>query len=732
MNTDKFFNTLNVLLEDGRISHVINVLQHRCEIGFTEHPDLQRLLPTIESIRDTYGRMREYTLNNIEDPQRDRFYEEIKQQLRDVARQYLFILNENRNDSFFAEYRMQKVRRRPLADLVDELEKTDYRVTMAGLTEADPLQFIKKKEDIVANIFRMIWSMPPWAEADRKTVMNILTDDETASFELKSQAISALLLGLLKFYDPNKLLILIRAYSDAADERLAARALMSIVLVMARWGESITAEADVRDALAALADSILTYTHMRDIVMTLIKTRDTDRVNKEVNEAFNSTMKHITPDMLDRLRNEGISVDSAETGMNPEWEKLMRNKDFEERMQSINDMQLEGLDVMMQTFSRLKSFPFFQSLPNWFLPFSSSHSAVAPLFEKFNEDAFAAMGQATDMCASDRFSFALGIMQMPEERRNMLASHLGAQLDEVRDLIKDKENVARKSLFTSECIVFARDLYRFAKIYPKRNLFFDPFDLPIDFLRLPILGELLTEEEIMLSAADFYFRYGYYSLALGLYEKAIASGKADRGIYERIGFCHQMDGDYQMALENYERADLFSSDVDKSGTWLLKKLAFCNKALGNYSAAADFYRRVAELNPDDLSPLFHFGSVLLRAGDTEAAMELLSKVHYLKPESHSYARAFARGLVARGGEENLEDAFLLLEKLAEGPKADVNDVRLKGHLAFLTGRLHEAVSLYIQAKGDLQEPEFRSTVIAELKSLAPFDLRKLQILLDSL
>ena len=695
-----------------------------------EHPDLGRLLPVIERIKDSYARMREFTLNNFEDPQRDKFYESLKLEIRQVAREYLFILNENRNDPFFAEYRMQKVRCRPLSELADELQKIDYRITMANLTEADSIHFLKKKEELINSIFNMVWSMPPWAEEDRKTVSRLLEDDDQP-FELKSQLISALMLGLLKFFDPEKFLILINAY-DSADERMAARALMGVVLVLSHWGESATSDIKVKYAVANLADSILTYTRLRDIIMTLIKTRDTDRVNREVNEAFNSTMKEITPEMLDKLRNEGFSVDSGETGMNPEWEKIMKNKDIEEKMQAINDMQLEGMDVMMQTFARLKSFSFFNSLPNWFIPFTTSHSAVAPLFEHFNPEAFNAMGEATDMCASDRFSFALGIMQMPEARRNMLASHIGSQLENVHDMLKDRENVAKKSVFSSETIIFARDLYRFAKLYPKKNLFYDPFEEPIDFLSLPVLGNLLSEEEIMLTAADFYFQYGYYTLALSLYEKAIATGDANRSIYEKIGFCYQMAGDFASALKNYERADLFSSDSDKSSTWLLKKLALCNKALGNYTASADYYRRVSEINPDDLNPQFHLGAVLLRAGEIEAAMEKLSKLHYLKPESHSYTRAFARGLVARGGKENIEEAYALLSRLTESPDSDSQDFRLKAHLAFLSNRLHEAVDLYRMGMQSQSEAEYRKSIISEVRTLSDFDLRKLQIVLDSL
>lgn len=731
MNTDKFFSTLNSLVESGRVMHVINILQNRINAAVNEHPDLERVLPGIERVKDSYVRMRDFAVENIEDPERDKYLKTIVEEIRALAREYLFIINENRLDPFFAEYRLQKVRRRKLSELIDEMKKTEYRFTMAKVTEADPDQFLRKMEDTSANIFRMVWSLPPWAEEDRRVIGEILVDDDRP-FELRAQLITALLLGILKFYDPAKLKILIDVYENLSDERLAARALTAIVLIAARWKESVNATDEVRYRLDSLSDSILTYTRLRDIVITLIKTRDTDRVSREVNEAFTSTLSEISPEMLDKLRRDGMGVDNSETGMNPEWEKLMKNKDIEERMQAINDMQLEGMDVMMQTFSRLKSFPFFNALPNWFLPFSPSNSAVAPLFKAFDSEVFDAMGEATDMCASDKYSFALGIMQMPRERRETFAIHLSGQLEGMKDMIKDRRNVRKKPLFLSEAIVFARDLYRFAKLYPKKNQFFDPFEEPLDFLSLPSLGGLLEEYEIMLAVADFYFKYGYYDLALPIYERITAAGNAERHIYERIGFSYQMGGDYRNAIDNYEKADLFSTDMDKSGIWLLKKLAFCNKAIGNYKAASEYYRKLIERKPEDLSLQYHLGLVLLRENHVEEAMEYLSKIHYLEPEKHSFTRAYARGLVSRGGEKNLREANEMISALADGNDAELLDIRLSAHLAYLNGDYKSALSKYRSLIGETPIAEFRKTVENELTSMGTVDIGRLRLILDSL
>lgn len=697
MTADKFNSSLNNLLSDGRIHHVIEVLHKNISTNIATHPDLSSLATELEHTATTYNHLRNFLLEGKPDPDRLRIYESIKDQLRNIGREYLFIINEDRLDPLFSEYRMQKVRNQSLRHLIDEFRKNAFRISMASETEADPKTFIKKKERLVENIFLRVWTLPPHVEDEIKEAKKILTDPEM-DFEIKSQIISGLMLGLLRFYDPMKFMVLLESYEEFTDERLAARALTAIVMVISRWEESVMTSPKIKGLLDSLEDSILTYARLKEVVKILIRTRDTDRVSREVNDAFKSTMREISPEMLEKLQKEGLAVDSAETGLNPEWEKLMKNKEIEEKMQSINDMQLEGMDVMMQTFARLKNFAFFRSVSNWFVPFSTDHSDIYPLFETFDKEGFMTMADATEMCSGDRFSFVLGIMQMPEEKRNLLAANVNSALEMMKEHVKDRENMRCRSVFAAETLSFARDIYRFAKLYPRHREFYDPFAEPVDFLQLPLLKSQLDDEQFILECANFYFEHGYYPNALALYQVLINEGKADRKLFEKIGYAYQTMSDFAGALENYEKADLFSSDADRSSTWLIKKLAFTNKALGNYMKAAEYYERLLELNPDDLNVEFHLGSVLLRAGEIESAKEILAKVHYLDPDHKMCNRIYTR---------------------------------LKGHEAFINGEMNEALVLYEAARGEQNTNQYRLDLAQELKLLsADADISALQILLD--
>ena len=698
MTTDKFNAAISRLLEKGQINHVISVLRSKCDAALPSHPDMSSLIVALDGVENTYEPLRRFLIAGQPDPERDAVIAALKRTLRSIGRRYLFIANEDRLDPMFAEYRMRKARGTSVSSFASDLKKLDFRITMAEETEADTSAFIRKREEIVAAIFHHVWSLPPGFKSELDTVEALLTDEEGA-FDLRSQLISALMLALLKFYDPDKFLLLLKSAEGFSEERLAARAMTAIALVIAQWGYAVNDEPEVSEALGRLNDSIITYMRLKEVVMTLIRTRDTDRVSREVSDAFNSTIKHLSPEALERLQRDGLAVDASETGMNPEWEKLMKDHELEEKMQAINDMQLEGMDVMMQTFARLKSFAFFRSVANWFLPFSTTNSVAAPLFEKFSSKGFLTMADATEMCSGDRFSFVLGILQMPEDKRNLLAGNINVSLEAMADHVKDRENVRRRSLFASEALSFARDIYRFAKLYPKNKDFPDPFESPIDFLHLPLMESHFRADDIILSAADFYFDHGYHSLALPLYEVAVDEGEAERHIFEKIGFCWQTAGDFASALEAYSKADLFSTDQEQSSVWLLKKLAFTNKALGNYDRAADFYRRILERNPEDYKSEFHLATVLLRSGHLAECKELVSKIRYVIPDYSPAERLYNR---------------------------------LKAHQAFAEGRTGEAFNLYSLVKGDQPWRAFQQDAVAEFSLLYPDSeaAESLKILLD--
>src|SRR5690606_23350105 len=125
---------------------------------------------------------------------------------------------------------------------------------------------------------------------------------------------------------------------------------------------------------------------------------------------------------------------------NPEWQKILDEAGLTDKLQEFADMQLGGADVFHSTFSNLKNYPFFNEMSNWFLPFDKRHSSLHSFFSERPEDdnLLSTLLNTTMICNSDKYSFCFSLMLMPEQYRNMMATQLGAESDELKKMTEEE------------------------------------------------------------------------------------------------------------------------------------------------------------------------------------------------------------------------------------------------------------------------------------------------------
>lgn len=730
MRKKEIIEEISRLLASNRLNAAIKLLREETDCLSSDTPGSLEIRRGLDRASETYRFMRDFLLRGEEDKGRTELFSQLKEDVTAEAYHLLFLSDmETSSKEFYSTLRLGRISPVSLTELVEDYRKASVRIDRADEAEVDPSRFRKRKEELLDKIFRKVWVGAPWDTDTTAEIRKVLTSSEACP-TLRRQVISALFLSLLDFYDREKISILLDSYMDETDEKTAARLLTVIVPVVNRWRPQIERSRKLMGKLEEISDSILTYTRLRDIVMTMIRTRDTDRVSNEIKETFDIAMKNISPDLLDKMRREGLNIEAGELGENPEWDRIMKENNLEERFMSINEMQMQGMDVMMESFGKLKTFPFFREISHWFIPFDPDRTEIREIFGGTDAKGLMEAADVMGICGSDRYSFAFGFASMPKERRDMILSSLGMVNDMMKEQFKDDVPRKGQSTFATEALNYARDLYRFFKLYPKKGQFFDIFANPVDFLSLPVIGRLLEEEEILSLIGNFYFEYGYYDLALPMLERATKGGASDMQIYEKIGYCHQMTGNFAEALANYERADLFSSDATPASTWLLRKLALCNRVTRNYEAAAEYYGRLLERNPDDTHAEMYLGIVMLLDGKVKEGMERIAKIHYLEPDKKPCTRAYVKGLIMRG--DDPESAYKAASRLVmENPTEE--DYRLAGHASLLAGQLREAANFYNGAAEKAERGDVRKTIIDEINFLAPerFDSIALDILLDT-
>lgn len=65
--------------------------------------------------------------------------------------------------------------------------------------------------------------------------------------------------------------------------------------------------------------------------------------------------------------------DEEKDDTNPDWADAIEKSGLGDKLREMNELQLEGADVYMSTFSQLKSYPFFREISNWFYLSTSSN-----------------------------------------------------------------------------------------------------------------------------------------------------------------------------------------------------------------------------------------------------------------------------------------------------------------------------------------------------------------------
>lgn len=189
---------------------------------------------------------------------------------------------------------------------------------------------------------------------------------------------------MLANYDERGLYILLNAYYTSVDTTIKVHALCAALIVM-----SIYYRRKPSGRVISLLDTVKEMPQWKEDVkmvsLQFIRTRGTEEINRKMREEVIPEMMKLRPDIYKKINEnpEAMNDMASLDDINPEWEDILNKSGIADKMKELQEMQEEGADVMMSTFSHLKTYPFFSDISNWFLPFRPAtqhcHPRVAPL-----------------------------------------------------------------------------------------------------------------------------------------------------------------------------------------------------------------------------------------------------------------------------------------------------------------------------------------------------------------
>lgn len=682
------------LLDAGRLKEALTQLQ-----GISMQTNRWELRNRIESTLTAYGYMLQYAQQGMEDPNRKSFYRQTLRtayELTDAIN--IALLSQKTSGQFYDRIRTFGFQpAKTYAELQMQLETFTEDVSTAPLLyhdekrlQAEMEKIHQSHESALTELFDKTWATPFWSDNEAREATLLLQSVLVAPNDL-AVMVSAATLSLLRVFDAHKLNFLLEAYRHE-HLQVNQRALVGILIAIAKHEKRIALYPGLLSRFSLLNEDEGFRKNLYTIQMQLLITRETTKIDKKMRE-------EIIPEMMKnakQLNDPKFRFDESEESedRNPEWEEWMDKSGMTDKIKEMGEWQMAGADVYMSSFAQLKHYPFFHQVSHWFYPFDLSLPMLAPLKKEFDSSTFSPLkliAHSDFFCNSDKFSFSLAILSMPQNMREMSMQQMEEQArmnEEHRDKLealmqqkKEAKGISRQ---------YIQDLYRFFKLWQRHQEEEDIFRWKFNLWENALLGDALQQPEITKELADYLLQKEYLEEAYSLYQKLMNEHSTIAEVYQKAGYIQQKQKRYAEAIRHYENADILMPD----NVWTNKHLAQCYKLSGNMDSALEYYRKVEAVQPDNLSIALQIGQCLARKEAYAEALAYFYKVEYLEKNPDNARRAIAWCSFVSG---KYEEALKYYQLLLQQPAPMAHDWMNTGHVYLVKRQIQEALVHYQKA-----------------------------------
>ncbi len=662
----------------GRLKNAIRIQKH-----LAVEVNTNFLLEKINFQLESYNYLLEYFQKGVDDPKRRELFEDIRLNLfavndltwREIARNYQPY---RRYIDFYNDLSLE-------FDFQRIIEKKKQYFPELDI-DYDPLS-----QAVLEDFFVNIWLYPDLTQDDYQKFKDFLESD--AHWVHKSLAISALTLSLLYFFCPRKIMLLFDAIL-VKQEQVWERAFVGLILVLSLYDRRIVFYPEIASRVKTLPEIEGFGNIFRTIIIQLLRSGvETQILQERFEKEILPEMERLSPRLSEKLDLDSLMSEDMFDEENPDWAKLIpEEEDFFNKMSEFSMLQMEGADVLHSAFSKMKNFPFFMKISNWFLPFYAGNKDVINMLEDIGMDGEEAqtfvqvLSHAKYMCNSDKYSFCYQMEFLPEFQRKTTVELFKMEANAAKDVM-DTEQMSDPMGNSRQIIIqYVQDLYRFFKLYPYRGEIPDAFGENLQFHKRQFFT-WLSDRPLYLEIGDFYFGRKLYAQALDVYT-TIEDYENDPQLLEKIGFIHQKKKDYAQALTFYKKAELFEANKK----WLIKKIAFCSMKTGDFDQALFYYNTLLDQDPGDQKIILNIANCYLNKGDYDQALQYYYKVDYYSPDNPKVLRPIAW---INFRQKNLGKAKKYYDRIIETSPRPADFV-LAGHVYWLLGQREQAIKLYRQ------------------------------------
>jgi len=646
----------------------------------------------------TYKNMLKYTIEGINDPERDKIYNNLLKsilQLADKAKQDIL----SRHSGWHTYWVKQQTEKeqllsgQTLIETVDDLlfkRELDELLRVTPEVNSDPESseaLVHKK--LIRDIFNHLWITDFYGGVEN-SLTGIVRDSGQFKWWEVSQFISAITISLLRVFQPQKVNALLSFCNDN-NPAIKGRALVGVVLSLHHHDKRLALYPELAEWLGSLSEDEGFKERCRMIVLQILRSRETEKLGRKLTEEILPQVAKLKPRMDEKLDLDNIISEALEEDKNPDWSKMFEEseevfKSFEE----LTKLQMEGADVYMQAFSNLKHFDFFRDFENWFIPFHPDHAVVNEVFRDEilgpgTNDLAEALYKTPFICNSDKYSLILNLKYLPPAQKNMMLKVFKMELEGLGQFEDTESTTDPDRKFRTTITQYLQDLYRFFKLSPYKKEFEDVFGGHLDLYNSTFYKQYCSTPESDMRMADYLFSKDFLDDAFELYKESLIAEPLNLQLYEKIGYCYQQAGNYKEALTNYQKAELIERRL-----WTVKKIGFCFRKLGRYEEALEYYLHASDSEPDNIHSAIMVAHCYLDLKEYESALKYYFRIEYSQPGNAKILRPIAWCYFALG---RFDESLKYYERMEPSSLTSHDYINI-GHLALCMGKKKDATEAY--------------------------------------
>lgn len=695
---------LSKLLSEKKVKQSLDILE-----DMLKNVSTGDLRDEFESIVMTYRNMLTYTIDGIEDPERNKIYNRLIISifgLADRAKQDILSRNSGWHTYWVKQQAEKELRLtgKSLIETVDDLvfksELDEWLKVSKDAIQHGSLQ-AGKHQKLVRNIFNHLWLADYYGEAE-DSLIEITQKAGGFRWHEKSLFATAITLSALRTWQTDKLYHLLNIYLTR-EEKVMERALTGLIMNLHYYDGRIMYYPDLTERIKSLSADNSFREHSRIVVLQTIRSRETEKLGKRLHDEILPKVEKLRPHIEEKLDLENILPKGDEK--NPDWSEMFNeSEDVFKSMEELTKLQMEGADVYMTAFANMKHFDFFKDFQNWFVPFYPDHETIDEIYRDEilgpgTSELAEALYKTPFICNSDKYSLLLNLKYLPPSQKTMMLKVFRMELEGLQQLNDDESATDPYRSFRINATQYIQDVYRFFKLSPYKKEFEDIFSGRLDIYNSNFFRLTFMNTDAEAGIAEYFFNKNFFDDALSLYLKQVPSKPDDAQLYEKTGYCYQELEDYENALKNYKMAELIDRKV-----WTIKKIGLCLKRLGRTEEALEYYLQACDLEPDNMHSVLMAGHCFLDLKNYEEALKYYFKIEYGDPHNIKILRPIAYCYFALG---KFDDSEKYYDRLSE-KKLNAHDQLNRGHLALCRGNKREAINYYRQSilGGEMNKDQF--------------------------